>query len=169
MLRRLYFVFPSKLEAQPAVDELQSRQGISTRKMHAMARPGEDLEGLPRATARQSGDLRAHIAWWLWETDLGIFFTALLALCVALYAGAMVWAIVSLAVMIISFVSGALYSMYVPEVSLTEFRDALAHGEVVLMVDVPERKVADIEHCISHHHPSAVAGGSSWTTSLFGI
>ena len=71
--------------------------------------------------------------------------------------------------MIISFVGGALYSLRVPEVSLTEFRDALAHGEVLLMVDVPVRQVASIEHCIGHHHPTGVAGGSNWTMGLFGI
>lgn len=169
MMRRLYFVFPSKVETQAAVDELRDMQGIALRNIHAVARSATDIEGLPQATRRQSSDLRAHIAWWLWETDLGIFFAALVALGVALYVGAMVWALASLAVMAITFVGGALYSLRVPEVSLREFRDALAHGEVLLMVDVPVQQVAAIERRIVHHHPTAVAGGSSWTTSLFGI
>lgn len=116
MMRRLYFVFPSKVETMAAVDELLAEEGIAVRNMHTVAKPGTGIEGLPRATARQLRDLRAHIAWWLWETDLGIFFAALVALCVALYVGAMAWALASLVVTAITFVGGALYSLRVPEV-----------------------------------------------------
>ena len=52
---------------------------------------------------------------------------------------------------------------------LDEFRDAMAHGEILLMVDVPEQQVADIENLVHHHHPEATVGGVSWGTPAFGL
>ena len=57
----------------------------------------------------------------------------------------------------------------VPDVHLTEFTDALSHGEVLLMVDVPVDRVAEIEKAVHHRHPEAVVGGVSWAVDAFGI
>ncbi len=60
-------------------------------------------------------------------------------------------------------------ALKVPDVHLTEFTDALSHGEVLLMVDVPSRRVAEIENFIYHRFPEAVVGGVGWTLDAFGI
>ena len=59
--------------------------------------------------------------------------------------------------------------MHVPDVHLTEFTDALSHGEILLMVDVPASRVAEIEDFVHHRYPEAVVGGVSWTVEGFGI
>lgn len=169
MNRRLYFKFPSKAEAQAAVEELSMRESVAIANMHAPAKQGVDLVGLPDATRRQRRDLPARLAWWLWEGDLLVFFVVLLGLIIALNFGFMLWAGVAILVMAVTFIGGAFYAMFIPEVSLTEFCDTLAHGEVLLMVDVPQNKVTAIERCIGQHHHSGVAGGSSWTINMFGI
>jgi hypothetical protein len=44
--------------------------------------------------------------------------------------------------MTVTFISGAFYTIRVPDTSLREFRDGLAHGEVLLLIDVPQDRVA---------------------------
>ena len=169
MKRRLYFMFPSAAQAQAAVDELTAREGIKARHMHAMARKGVDLGELPVATALQQKALSAKLARWLWESDLALFALALVGFITVLFFGQVLWALIALLVMALTIIIGALYAMRVPESSLREFQSSLAHGEVLLMVDVPMHKVSAVEYCIGHHHHSAVAGGSSWSMDLFGI
>lgn len=55
-----------------------------------------------------------------------------------------------------------------PDVHLTEFTDALAHGEVLLMVDVPGSRVAEVEDFIHQRYPESVVGGVGWTLDAFG-
>ena len=43
------------------------------------------------------------------------------------------------------------------------------HGEILLMVDVTEERVADIENLVHRHHPEATVGGVSWGTPAFGL
>ena len=48
-------------------------------------------------------------------------------------------------------------------------RNMHAHGEILLMVDVTEERVADVENLVHHHHPEAAVGGVSWGTHAFGL
>ena len=57
----------------------------------------------------------------------------------------------------------------IPNVHLDEFRDALAHGEILLMVDVAQQRVADIEDCVHHNHPETTIGGVGWGTEALGL
>jgi len=55
-----------------------------------------------------------------------------------------------------------------PDTHLSEFADALKHGEILLMVDAVSEQANELEHCVQDHHPEAVAGGSSWNTPMLG-
>lgn len=168
MIRRLYFTFPSADVTQRAVDELQ-RSGINRKHMHALARNGVDLANLPPSTANQRRGLREHLALLFWRTELILFFLAFVVLVLALVYGLWLAAGLALLVMLLSFASGAFYAIRVPETTLQEHRGALAHNEVLLLVDVPKRQVVRVEDIIHRHHPAAVAGGSSWTFDALGI
>ncbi len=168
MIRRLYFTFPSADVAQRAVDELQ-QSDISLKHMHALARSGVDLTGLPPSTANQRRGLREQLALLFWRTELILFFLALAILILALIYGFWLAAGLALLAMLISFASGVFYAIRVPETTLQEHRGALAHNEVLLLVDVPKRQVPRVEDIIHRHHPAAITGGSSWTIGALGM
>jgi hypothetical protein len=168
MIRRLYFLFPSPAKTLEAVEEL-IQSGVNKTHMHALAREGVNLAGLPPCTAQQRHKLRELIARLFWDTELSVFFFALAGLVFALIQGYVIAALVALLVMAATFLSGAFYAVRIPDNTLVEFSGALAHGEVLLMVDVPKQKVAGIEDIIHRHHPAAIAGGSSWTIDAMGI
>ena len=167
MLRRLFFLFPDTEHAERVVDELIDR-GIHRRRIHAIAK-GVDLGSLPEATERQKKDTKFRLEWFIWNTNLVLFLLAMIVFIASLVIGSVLWAALSLFVMLLTFIAGEQFAVKVPDVQLTEFTDALAHGEVLLMVDVPVYRVAEIEGHVHHHHPEAAVGGVSWTIDTLGI
>ncbi len=167
MLRRLFFLFPDTGHARRVVDELID-QGIHRRHIHAIVR-GVDLNGLPEATQRQKADTTFRLEWFIWNTNLMLFFIALAIFIASLVMVNFLWTAISLFVMFITFIAGEQFAVRVPDVHLTEFTDALAHGEVLLMIDVPGYRVAEIADHIHHRHPEACVGGVSWTMDVFGV
>lgn len=167
MLRRLFFLFPDEEHAQRVVNQLISRD-VPRRRMHAIAR-GVKLNTLPEATERQKNDTAFRVEWFFWNANLLLFAFAFIALVASLIAGAMVWSGISLLLILATFIAGEQFVLRVPDVHLTEFTDALSHGEILLMIDVPGNRVAEIENFVHHHHPAAATGGVSWTLDAFGI
>ena len=77
--------------------------------------------------------------------------------------------VLSATVMALTFVAGALFAMRVPDTHLDEFHGALSHSEVLLMVDVPASRMAEIEKLVGRRHPEAIPGGTSWTIEAWGL
>jgi hypothetical protein len=167
MLRRLFFLFPDENHAQRAVDQL-IKKNIPERHMHAITR-GVKLSSLPEATERQKKDTAFHVERFLWNANLLVFAVALILLIASLATAEWFWSGFALAMMLITFFAGQQFVVRIPDVHLTEFTDALAHGEILLMVDVSLYRVAEIENHVHQQHPEAVVGGASWTMDAFGI
>ena len=72
------------------------------------------------------------------------------------------WLIAPLAVMAATFLAGMVFVLRIPNVHLDEFKEAIKHGEVLMMVDVPLSKVKQISRYIRQRHSEAVTAGSCW-------
>ena len=167
MLRRLFFLFPDETHAQSAVDQLIN-QNVAEHHMHAIAH-GVKLTSLPEATERQKKDTAFRIERFLWSANLLLFAVALIIMIATLAAAEWFWFGFALALMLISFFAGQQFVVRIPDVHLTEFTDALSHGEILLMVDVSHFRVAEIENFVHKQHPEAAVGGVSWAMDAFGI
>jgi hypothetical protein len=167
MLRRLFFLMPDEPHAQRLVDALIDR-GIARRRMHAIAHD-VDLKNLPEATERQKKDSLFRVERFFWEANLALFATALVVLLAAIAAGDTPLGLACIAIMIVSFIAGEQFAVRVPDVHLSEFTDALNHGEILLMIDVPVGRVEEVENYVHHNHPEAAVGGVSWSTEAFGL
>lgn len=165
MLRRLFFLLPDTEHAQSVVDDLVET-GINKRYIHAIAR-GVDLKSLPEATKRQKSDTTFRLEWFIWNANLLLFVVALVAFISSLISGELLWLAASLLIMLVTFIAGEQFVVRVPDVHLTEFTDALSHGEVLLMIDVPGHRVAEIEEFVHHRHPVACVGGVGWAMGAF--
>jgi hypothetical protein len=163
MKRRLYFLLPDNEHARAVVSELESR-GIERRCMHAIAGRGGDTSGLPVASPMQRNDAGARLEHYLWGGNLLLFFLALIALAVlALLPLAWWWLLLPAGIMLVSFLTGLEFVMHTPNVHLDEFQSAMHHREILLMIDVPARQVADVEEMVHRRHPEAIAGGVGWS------
>jgi len=169
MKRRLYFLLPDTVHTRAVVNDLKVF-GISNDAIHTLARAGVDLSALPVATRKQRMDSGARLETILWDGNLAIFFIALVALITMAYTGlTWSWLLLPAAVMLVTFVTGVVFTSQVPNVHLSEFRDAMRHGEILLMVDVPEAQVAKVEGQVHHQHPEAAIGGVGWGTAAMGL
>ncbi len=167
MLRRLYFLFPEESHAQRALDDLVSLD-IPERRIHAIAKNVE-LKTLPPATHRQRNDTAFRVESFIWTANLIVFALAVIAFVITLINAEFIWAMMAFAVMAASFIAGEYFIIHVPDVHLNEFNEALSHGEILLMIDVPKSHVAEIERFIHHKYPVAVVGGISWSVDAFDL
>jgi hypothetical protein len=123
MKRRLYFLLPDTGHTQAVVNDLEFF-GIKTGAMHVLAKPGVDLKGLPVATKRQRTDAGTRLETILWDGNLAIFFIALFALGAMAYMQlGWIWLLLPVAVMVVTFVMGIVFTSQIPNVHLSEFRD----------------------------------------------
>jgi hypothetical protein len=168
MLRRLFYLFPEKPQVQAVMDELK-KKGIGYERMHTLAKDGVDLDGLPLATARQSSDFGAKLESWFWGVNLLIFFIALGLILFAAFSSSWYLALLGLFVATANVWLGNYFVSKVPRVHLDQFRGALSHGEILLMVDVPHWRVREIDQVVTRHHPEAYPGGVGWTIEALHI
>ena len=166
MLRRLFFLFPDEPHAQRVVDKLVSLD-IPEQRIHALAR--DELRTLPQATQRQKNDTAFYLEKLLWKANLAVFTLAFITFIIAVIAGEFVWSMISLALMAVTFIAGEQFVVHVPDVHLSEFSDALSHGEILLMIDLPLNRVTEIEDFVHHKYPEAAVGGVGWSIDAFGI
>jgi len=166
MNQRLYFLLPDRKHALAVVNELIA-QGISRQQMHALAGKGQSSTGLPDVNHHQRNNYAGQLEFWSWRVNLLVFFSAAAVLAIMAWAQAGLWVLLPLLVMLASFVLGERFT-HLPNVHLQEFRDALRHGEILLMIDIPRERVGEVEQRVHAHHPEAVPGGSSWNAPALG-
>jgi hypothetical protein len=160
MNQRLYFLLPDREHTLRIVAELRE-QGFESGQLHTLAGRGQTTEGLPGSGSHQRTDFAGRVEYWAWRADLVLFLLAAIAMAVMVLQHAGLWVLLPLAVMVATFLLGERFT-HLPNVHLQEFRDALRHGEILLMVDVPRERISEIGYRVRAHHPEAVAGGSSW-------
>ncbi|HSW51632.1 MAG TPA: hypothetical protein VLG93_00250 [Sulfuricaulis sp.] len=143
--------------------------GVGRQHIHAIAGRGVTLEQLPAANEHQ----RRNTVWLLqrivWAGNLALFALGAIGLIVSVVQNSLIGAVLSVAAMALTLGAGVLFATRVPDTHLDEFRGVLAHHEVLLLVDVPKRRVADIEELVSRRHPEATAGGAGWTIEALQI
>ena len=163
MKRRLYFLLPDATHASVVVQELE-QHGIKRGYIHAISGQGVDDRDLPQATPQQRGDVAARLEKVLWLANLTAFFMSLLLLIVmVLLQPDWIWLLLPVGIMVASFLAGLGFTSRVPNVHLDEFRDAMRHAEVLLMVDVPVKQVARVEEMVHRRHPEAAVSGVGWS------
>jgi hypothetical protein len=160
-LHRLYYVLPDEAAAGRLVSDLEL-WGVSPFRIHAIAGQGEQLRSLLPATVLQRGDFARILETLMWYGNVLLFALAVAGLVLAISAGSMAWAAAAVFVMIATAAGGTLFAIYVPHTHIDEFRSALSHREILLLIDVPRWRKAEVETLIEHHHPAAVAGGVGW-------
>lgn len=170
MRRRLYYLIPDLPCAQRTMKDLLLAR-IDEKHIHFLAKEGVELSGLHQANLLQESDI-VHGA------EMGLIIggaTGLLAGLVAAFfllsGSGLPWG----AVVLVTFLGGALFGTWAasmigssaPNSKLKPFRGAIAQGKILLMVDVPKLRVAEIEKLLSQADPEAHLEGTDPTMPAF--
>jgi hypothetical protein len=163
MRRRLYFLLPDIDSARRTADDLLLAR-VEDRHMRFLAKRGTDL-----------GEL--HEAGYFDKTDLvhGASVGLGLGAAVGMVVGALIVAYLpegmrpQLVAVLIGLVGGGLLGAWmasmvaaaVPNSRLKQFHAEIERGKVLLMIDVPPRRVAEIIDVVVSRHPEAMPGGEA--------
>jgi hypothetical protein len=161
MRRRLYFVLPDPESAQAVEQELLLAK-VGDPHIHFLARDGVNLGRLHLANLLQRSDLLhgiglGMIAGGITGALAGVALTFYPQIGAALgLGGILVLAVVC--AMIGSWISGMI-AVSIPNSRLKRFQPAIDRGEILLMVDVPVRRVREIRELVTSHHPEVQPKG----------
>ena len=161
MRRRLYFLLPDVESARRTADDLLLAR-VEDRHMHFLAPRGTKLGELHEASYLEKTDMLHGAGIGLGVGGLG---GLLLGVVIVAYPpeGTNPQLVAVLVAALIGAVLGAwiasMAAAAVPNSRLRQFQEQIAQGRVLLMVDVPLRKVEQIRDLILQRHPEAVSGG----------
>jgi hypothetical protein len=169
MKRRLYYLLPDAGSARKIMDDLLLAR-IEERHIHFLAPPGTPMEGLHEANLLQTTDV-VHGA------QQGALIGAAMGCAVGLFLAYFVltdpnWQVASvfLAAGVGGGFGGWVASMAgaaLPNSRHKRFMAEVEQGRILLMVDVPERKVGEVHALIGHTHPEAVDKGVEVNVPVF--
>ena len=164
-MKRLYFLLPDTNMAKVVIEEL-SKQDIAHNHIHVIANHFTPLEGLPKASALQDTDLKYGVELGIGVGGMAGLIGGLLAVTFppaglvlgggAILAGTLAGAGLG------GLVSG-LIAQDMPNHRLKAFEEAIARGELLLLVDVPTQRVDGIIDFVKNQHPGASIGISKTT------
>lgn len=161
MRRRLYYMLPDIPSARAMLDELLLAR-IEERHIKFMARENTLPDDMPDCSFLQRTDL-VHGA------QLGMVIGGIVGLGAAILLTVFPpdgWTLRTATILAVAL-GGALFGGWassmnaaaVPNTRLAQFAPAIAAGQVLLIVDVPPRRVAEIEEMIARRHPDIRFGG----------
>lgn len=161
-MRRIYFLVPDIETAKTVTDELLLAR-IEERHIHVVAKEGTELGDLPKASLLQTSDVIPAV-----ERGLAVGgATGILAGLAAVTfppAGVVLGGGAVLATTLIGSGVGAWISSMigvdVKNTQIEKFEDAIEKGSVLFLVDVPKKRVEQIEEMVKKHHPDANVKGT---------
>ncbi len=169
MRRRLYFILPGVDSAREMLNEMLLAR-IEVRHIHFLGQRGTLPPDLPEANVLQKTDI-VHGA------QMGIAIGAI----VGAAAGGLVLMFppagvtLKLFTVLSAALGGALFGAWVssmiassvPNSRLKAFAHDIEGGKVLMMVDVPMRRVGEICDLVAKRHPEALSGGFEPTIPAF--
>lgn len=169
MRRRIYLICPDLQAAQQTMNDLLLAR-INERHIHVLARRGTPMEGLHEANVPQKSDLVHGAEWGLIVGGAaGLIMGAILVLVPI--GGVQL----QLVMVLIMALGGALFGLWVssmvaasvPNTKLRGFAKDIEEGKYLMMVDVPFRRVEEIQSLLQTRHPEDKSGGVEPTVPAF--
>ena len=169
MRRRLYFVLPDVQSARTMLNDMLLAR-IECRHIHFLSKRDSLPSDLPECSVLQKTDI-VHGA------QLGLIIGAV----VGAVAGALLvlfppeGVTLKLMAVLLLAIGGAVFGLWassmvasaVPNSRLKAFQTDMDAGRVLMMVDVPMRRVQEICELVSRRHPEALSGGFEPTIPAF--
>ncbi|MCW9024531.1 MAG: hypothetical protein OQK73_07595 [Gammaproteobacteria bacterium] len=161
MRRRLYYLLPNNLRAKQVAEDLKS-EAIPSQDIHVLTENNSLLKDVVDTHTGDETDRDYLIEWVLWRINLTVFFFACVSLITLLLMAPSYWILLPLTIIGITLSLGLMFAMKIPHIHLDEFKSAVKHGEVLMMVDVPFSGVGTLARTMHKQHPEAITGGVSW-------
>lgn len=168
-MRREYFLVPNIETAREIVKELLLSH-VAEKHIHLIARDDIPMEDLPEASLMQKSDFIPALEKGL----VGGAYTGLAAgLIVAAFppaglvlGGGAILALIGAGATVGGMMS-ALVGVGLPSHRLEKFEEAIKAGEILILVDIPQKRVDEIQQLVKKHHPQVEFAGIEPLTPPF--
>ncbi|MDN5850534.1 MAG: DUF1269 domain-containing protein [Nitrococcus sp.] len=153
-MRRLYFLLPNVETTRNVVHEFLLNH-VEERHIHVVARKGTPLEDLPEAGISENTDFipaaeRGMLAGGATGALVGLAGVAFPPAGLAIGGGSVIFLTLG----------GAAFGAWISSMiglsfdssRLDKFHEAVEAGQILMLVDVPKRRVDDIEDLVRSHH-----------------
>lgn len=164
MRRKLYFMLPDVEHCKQLVSELQQID-VGEKDIHVIAREDIPLEGLHQASVLEKTELKHGLELGVGVGGVAGMLAGLLAVTfppagLAFGGGAAVLTTTLAGAAGASFGSivSALVARDIPNHELKGFQRAIYQGGILLILDIPTKRVDEIKRLISKTHPEAQIG-----------
>ena len=169
MTHRLYFIAPDVASARQIADDLLLAR-IEDRRMHFLAKRGTDLGALHEASYLQKTDI-VHGAGVGLVTG-GVVGLALGSLLMYFPPGGepLQWVTVLITTIIGALLGAWVSSMVatqIPNSRLAMFEKAIDQGKILLILDLPMSRDAEIRNMLDRRHPEAIPRGQEALVPAF--
>ncbi|MGK6310947.1 DUF1269 domain-containing protein [Variovorax sp. DT-64] len=158
MKTRIYWLMPDLASARRVMHDLVQAR-VDTAHIHFAGPEGADMRGLHAANVWQTSDLvHAAESGLVIGSAVGAVAGLVAALLFPIVGDAPQWEVaVALAVLggLFGAWSSSMIGISIPSPRLARFQGAIASGQVLLMVDLPRARVAEIEALLERAHPEA--------------
>ncbi len=166
-MRRLYFLVPD-LETTHRVVRALKAQGVDDRHVHVVAAPGTELDDLHEATVKETSYLMPAM-------KKGAEYGGTMGLLVGLLALSLPGVVLAGGAMLAMGVLGAgmgaclgcLLGEDIENVHVKKYASAIAGGQLLVLVDVPEKRVGEFQALIKQHYPDAKLEDTEATSPEF--
>jgi hypothetical protein len=170
MKQRIYWLLPDLGCARRTMTDLL-RAGIETRRIHFAGRDGLDLTGLHAANVLQTSDV-VHAAQMglVFGGGTGICAGLLVALFFPIAGDGPQWEVAGLLAVLGGLFgawSSSMIGISIPSPRLERFENAIAQGQILLMVDVPPSQAQATASLLQDAHPEARFEGVERHTPAF--
>ncbi|CCE25721.1 hypothetical protein [Methylotuvimicrobium alcaliphilum] len=154
-MRRIYFLAPNLETTHQIVDELRA-EGIEDRHIHILAKRDTPLGDMPEASVFEKTDFIPAVER---GAALGATTGLLVGLAAMRFAGFAIAGGPVLGVLVYGATIGAMMSglagLQVGNSRVKDYADAIEHGQLLVLIDIPKQRIDAIKQLITKHHPEA--------------
>ena len=169
MTHRLYFIAPDVASARQIADDLLLAR-VEDRRMHFLAKRGTDLGALHEASYLQKTDI-VHGASVGMIAGGGVGLALGVLLMYYPPGGVQLQLVTLLMTTLIGAFLGAWVSSMVatqiPNSRLAMFEKAIEQGKILLILDLPMSRDAEIRALLDRRHPEAIPSGQEALVPAF--
>lgn len=167
MRHRLYWILPDRDSARRTANDLLLAR-IEDRRMHFLALRGTDLGELHEASVIEKTDIRHGAARGILIGGLlGIATVAALWAFSPLQIGHVEALLIAGASVLFGAWVSSMVGASVPNSKLQRFSEDIANGRILLILDLPAHRVADVRALLERGHPEARWGGEDASVPAF--
>jgi hypothetical protein len=156
MRRRVYWLLPDLASARAAMDDLLLAH-VALGHMHFLARNDCEMSGLPAANVLQTSDvLPSAEAGLVVGAGVGGLLGAIAAVSFPAVGEEPLWSLLPALVLggaLVDAWTASMIGISAPNRRLRRFTAQIEQSRILLMVDVPVRRVAEIEARLHALHP----------------